>query len=442
MTVIARNCLVILVGTLLAALLSACGKSTTLTSSATPSVFYAHSVALQGNTTFAWGANTYGQLGNGDTKGTAQYVPIPVIGNAATGMTGVSAGGTHTLAFINNGSVLAWGNNAFGQLGNNSSTATSTPVQVFTGTDGTPLSAITAVSAGFNHSLARRNDGTVWSWGSNSEGQLGFDPTATPSEPIAVQVLVNGAALSGVTTVSAGGAHSIALLSNEQAMSWGSDTEGQLGINNAQTTFYIPTTVCIAPAYATPNGNGTEPLVGITAIAAGGSHSLFLTNGTLNGTSNAQVWASGNNVYGQLGNGNTTNQTGVVPVSITGTVLAIAAGLDHSLAIVDDGTGHNTGTVWAWGYNYYGQLGNGGAITFTPFTIPAQVLKSDGTALTGITTIVAIGNHNLAVDSNGRLWTWGDNGYGELGLAVNDGNNRAYATAVPSLASSVILYSP
>ncbi len=254
--------------------------------------------------------------------------------------------------------------------------------------------------------------------------------------------MVNGIGsigLTGVTAVSAGGAHSIALLSNGQAMSWGSDTEGQLGINNAQTTYYIPTTVCIAPAYATPTGNGTQALVGVTAIAAGGSHSLFLTNGTTaNGTS-AQVWASGNNGYGQLGNGNTTNQSGVVPVSITGTVLAIAAGLDHSLALVDDGS-HVTGTVWAWGYNYYGQLGNGGALTFTPFTSPAQVLKSDSTALTGITTIVAIGNHNLAVDSNGQLWTWGDNGYGELGLAVNDGNNRAYATGVPSLASSVILY--
>ena len=307
-TVITRNCLVIMVGALLAALLSACGSgNTTLSSSANPSVFYAHSVALQGNTTLAWGANTYGQLGNGDTKGTAQYVPVPVIGNAATGMTGVSAGGTHTLAFINNGSVLAWGNNAFGQLGNNSSTSTSTPVQVFTGTDGTPLSAITAVSAGFNHSLARRNDATVWAWGSNSEGQLGFDPTATPSEPIAVEVLVNGAALSGVTTVSAGGAHSIALLSNGQAMSWGSDTEGQLGINNAQTTYFIPTTVYIAPTAPANAPNGTTPLTGITAIAAGGSHSLFLQNGGSNGT----VWACGNNVYGQLGIGNTTNQTGV-----------------------------------------------------------------------------------------------------------------------------------
>jgi alpha-tubulin suppressor-like RCC1 family protein len=429
-----------MMGALLAALLSACGSGNrTLSSSANPSVFYAHSVALQGNTTLAWGANTYGQLGNGDTKGTAQYVPVPVIGNAATGMTGVSAGGTHTLAFIINGSVLAWGNNSFGQLGNNSSTATSTPVQVFTGTDGTPLSAITAVSAGFNHSLARRNDATVWAWGSNSEGQLGFDPTATPSEPIAVQVLVNGAGSAGltnITAVSAGGAHSLAIYNDginpPTALAWGSDTEGQLGINNAQTTYYIPTTVYIAPTAPANALNGTTPLTGITAIAAGGSHSLFLQNGGSSGT----VWACGNNVYGQLGIGNTTNQTGVQQVlNLTG-VIAIAAGLDHSLALKSDGT------VWAWGYNYYGQLGNGGAITFTPFTIPAQVLKSDGTALTGITTIVAIGNHNLAVNSNGQLFAWGDNGYGELGLAVNDGNNRAYATAVPSLSSSVILYSP
>jgi hypothetical protein len=305
-------------------------------------------------------------------------------------------------------------------LGNNSSTAIATPVQVVTNAAGNPpLTGVTAVSAGFNHSLAMLgNPGTVWAWGSNSEGQLGLDPAATPNLPRAIQI----AGLTTVSKIAAGGAHSIALVGNPVTVSaWGSNTEGQLGVNSAATYIITPTTV--VPA------SGTLP--SFTDIAAGGSHSLFLDSG-------GNVWACGFNYDGELGNGNTTNQAVVAQVlNLTG-VIAIAAGLDHSLALKSDGT------VWAWGYNFYGQLGNGVIFTQPPNTsqtTPVQVMKSDGTFLTGVTKIVAIGNHNLAVDSSGRLWAWGDNAHGQLGIAVNDTTPRSYATQVTT-STGYDLYMP
>ncbi len=108
---------------LLMVLLAACGnKNSTLTSSANPGIGYYHSVAFRNYTTFTWGANSYGQLGNGDNTGVSQLSPIHVlpIQVSLTRVAGISAGGTHTLAFTSGGNVWSWGNNGFGQLGNNS----------------------------------------------------------------------------------------------------------------------------------------------------------------------------------------------------------------------------------------------------------------------------------------------------------------------------------
>ena len=160
------------VSAVIAVSLMGCGSkaSTTATSSTTPSVFYAHSVAFRNSTTLTWGDNAFGQLGINNITNTSS--PGVVIGGATglpvfIGMTSVAAGGTHTLAVSRTGSAYAWGNNGFGQVGDNSTTARMVPVQVVK-LDGTPLSGVTAVSAGGNHSLAIANDGTgvaVWAWG-------------------------------------------------------------------------------------------------------------------------------------------------------------------------------------------------------------------------------------------------------------------------------------
>ena len=130
------------------------------------------------------------------------------------------------------------------------------------------------------------------------------------------------------------------------------------------------------------------------AIAAGGDHSLMLR---YDGT----VWASGNNGYGQLGDGTTTTRSTPVQVSGLTNITAIAAGWYHSLALRSDGT------VWAWGWNGAGQLGDG---TTTDRSTPVQV-----SSLTNITAIAAGAAHSLAIKSDGTVWAWGNNGAGQLG---------------------------
>jgi|WetSurMetagenome_2_1015567.scaffolds.fasta_scaffold46738_2 alpha-tubulin suppressor-like RCC1 family protein len=404
----------------LAALIAACGSGNKdhLSSSSDPGVFYSHSVAFTDTATYTWGANTYGQLGNGDNDtANNQYTPVQVVGvnkvGYLTGITGVSAGGTHILAFINNGNVYAWGNNGDGQLGNNSDEASSAPVQVIKASDSTPLSGITAVSAGGSHSLALRNDGTVWAWGSNDEGKLGV---TTPDNPQRTAVQVTSLTTAVTKVAAAGGGHSLALMDNidKTVMSWGRNTSGQLG--RSTTTPATPGTVVKVAG----------DLTNVTGIAAGMSHSLFLLG---DGT----VWACGYNLFGQLGDGSTTSKNFAVQVvGLTGIATQIAAGFDHTLARMSDGS------VWAWGLNNSGQLGNGAPLTGSDLqtsTFPVQVKTNEAghPYLSGITKIVAIGNHNLAVDGDGHLWVWGYNSYGELGLEEDDATNRNYATRVTSV---------
>jgi alpha-tubulin suppressor-like RCC1 family protein len=409
----------------LAMLMAACGSGEKhhLSSSDDPNVYYTHSVAFRNHSTFTWGANTYGQLGIGDNNsGHNKETPVQVVGvNEAgflTGIDGVSAGGTHILAFKNNGDVYSWGNNGLGQLGTNQSDSSpsSTPVHVITVTN-TLLSGVTAVSAGGNHCLALKSDKTVWAWGSNIEGQLGLTVEGdNPHRNAADQI----SGLAAVEKIAAGGAHNLALMSNGQVSGWGSNTSGQLGFvppDPTTTSIITPGNVVIV--------NTTTPLANVTDIAAGGSHSLFVADGA--------VWACGNNIYGQIGDGTTVNKKqGVVQVNLTGVSgvpQKVAAGLDHSLVLM------NNGTVWGWGLNNFGQLGSGAPMSdITPVKAPVQVLINATTPLSGIVKIAAIGNHNLAIDNTGQLWVWGYNNYGQLGL--NDTDDRNYATKVPGFSAN------
>jgi alpha-tubulin suppressor-like RCC1 family protein len=420
---IVRNCSKILAGVLLAMLLAACGSknadTTTATSSPSPQVFYSHSVAFGNHTTLTWGVNTFGQLGNGGRA--AKTTPVAVHGGAATGVEGISAGGTHTLAFKNNSSVYAWGNNYYGELGNNLTTASTKPVKVLKST--TPkefLPGIIAVAAGGHQfSLALDSTHVVWAWGNNSVGQLGSGKVTPTLEKIAKQVPsplpVN------ITMIAAGGRHGLALDSGGTVWSWGSNKDGQLGQGLPDTN--IPT-----PDLVKNVADGTGNLTGVIHIAAGGGHSLFVDNAF-------NVWACGLNIYGQLGDGSTTNRKdGVVPVlkdaiQLTGAT-AVAAGLDHSLALIN-------GEVWAWGNNWNGQLGYPKNFkTNTPVTSPDEVRTNEAKhpVLDSIIKIVAIGNHNLALRNvNGTLslWAWGDNTFGQLGNGKT--TDSAYAIEVTGI---------
>jgi alpha-tubulin suppressor-like RCC1 family protein len=309
----------------------------------------------------AWGFNEAGELGNGST--TQSNVPVPVSG-LSSGVSAVSGGFFHSLAVLSNGTVMAWGMNHDGQLGNGNTTQSNVPVTV------SGLSGATAASAGGSHSLARLSNGTVMGWGANGSGQLGNGSTTSSNVPVAVS------GLSKVTAISAGEGHSLARLSSGAVMAWGFNYAGQLG-NGGTTTSDVPVAV---------GGLG-----GATGVAAGFQHSLaLLSNGT--------VAAWGDNEDGQLGDGTSSGpeQCGTVqtpcsqtPVAVSGLsgVSVVSAGAYHSLALL------STGTVMAWGDNNDGQLGDG---TTTNRSAPVAVV-----GLSGVTAIAAGGNHSIALLSNG-----------------------------------------
>ena len=264
----------------------------------------------------------------------------------------VSCGDYHSLALRDDGTVWAWGYNYYGQLGDGTRTTRYTAVQV------SGLSRITAIAGGGNHSLALKNDGTVWAWGYNEYGQLGNGSATT--RYTAAQV----SGLSGITAIAGGGNHSLALKNDGTVWAWGYNEYGQLG-DGSTTTRYTAVQV--------------SGLSGITAIVGEGTHSLALK-------SDGTVWACGLNDVGQLGDG-TRETTRITAVRVSGVsdVTAIAGGYNHSLALRDNGT------VWAWGYNEYGQLGNGKkgwneypewvcgtAVSTSPLTVNVSASCADG----------------------------------------------------------------
>lgn len=302
-----------------------------------------HSLALDSlwgilpyGTVWAWGDNTFGQLGDGTTATSA--VPVPVrdqSGQPVVGWVAVAGGWAHSLALFQDRTLWAWGLNNRGQLGDGTITNRLLAVAV-RDLSGKPLMWVVAAAAGGAHSLALLQDETVWAWGDNSFGQLGDGRSGGNStRPGQVQ------GLSGVVAIAAGYLHSLAVLKDGTVWAWGLNNLGQLGDGS---TLDRPTPVPVLDL------NG-QPLGDVIAIAGGGWHSLALRR---DGT----VWAWGYNANGQLGDGSTVNRpTAVVVRDLNGQPLkgwvAIAAGYSHSLAALENGT------VWAWGYNQLGQLGNG-----------------------------------------------------------------------------------
>lgn len=343
-----------------------------------------HSLALQNDgTVWTWGYNGTGQLGDGTT--TDRYSPVQVLGLA--GMWRLATGTGHSLALGGDGTVWAWGYNDRGQLGDGTSTQRNTPAQV------PSLDNVKMIAAGNSYSLAVKTDGTVWTWGDNTYGQLGDGTTKDQVSPVQV------VGLSDVIAVAGGcfNTHTLALKSDGTVWAWGDSSFGQLG--DGTTTSHV-----------TPQQ--VPGLSGIVAIAAGDAHSLALKD---DGT----VWAWGCNTYGQLGDDSTVQRDSPVQVDGLAGVTGIAASTyrGFSLAV------RNDGTVWAWGWNVYGQLGDG---TITNRTVPVQVV-----GLADVCAVVAGSFHSLAVKRDGTLWAWGDNAIGELGDGTTD--DRHTPVQVPGL---------
>ena len=230
-----------------------------------------------------------------------------------------------------------------------------------------PSSAQT-VAGGSGHTVLVKPDGTVWTWGQNYLGHLGDGTQTARPSPIQVTTLAN------ITAVAAGSNHTLALGINGTVWAWGFNSSGQLGDNS--------TTMRLAPVVV-------GGLPNVIAIAAGTSHSVALA-------ADGSVWTWGSNAGGQLGNGNLSVTASTVPLRLTGwTATAIAAGHAHTLAVRTDGT------LWAWGANANGQLGDNST---SPRSAPVQV-----TGIAGAIGAAGGTAHSAVVLSDGRVFTAGYN---------------------------------
>lgn len=350
-----------------------------------------HTVLLKKDGTLqGWGYNNYGELGDDTEK--KRLTPVDVKGPGGKGnldgIIAIAAGKAHTVALKKDGTVWAWGRNNKGQLGDGTDDDRKTPVQVKGPGGKGNLGGIVSIAAGALHTVAVKDDGTVWAWGYNNDYQLGDGTDRKRLTPVQVKGPGGQGFFEGIAVVAAGNAHTLALKKDGTVWGWGINDKGQLGDDTGDSSK--------TPVLA-------KGLKGMVAIAAGTSHSLALKG-------DGSLWAWGSNIAGQLGDKSISNRLAPVWVKAIANVAAIAAGESHSVALKADGT------VWIWGSNNAGQLGiNEGASTMR--LIPVFV---DG--VTGIVAIGAGDNHTLARKNDGTIWVWGGNNKGQLG--DNSTNNR------------------
>ena len=388
-----------------------------------------------------WGYNKFGQLGDGSTTDR----PAPVLVSGIGGLTpavAVTAGAHHTCALLVNGTARCWGLNHQGQLGDGMETGETphplpvavsglTTATAITGTGlhtcallanggvrcwgraeilpSTPVANAVAIAAGGSHSCVLLVNGTVQCWGANGSGQLGDGTTGiTRTTPAAVIGLTN------VVAITAGVAHSCALLADGTARCWGENSKGELGSN---VGLFSPSPV---------------PVVGITdavAISAGDRYTCALI-----AAGTARCW--GLNEFGRLGDGSEVDQPTAVIVSGLANAVAIHTGGIGSIFL--GGTGAATcalladGSARCWGSNVSGQLGNGTPGNFSTTPVP---VAGGGGSITA-RNIAAGRNHTCAVRANGSAACWGSDASGQLGDGAT-GVNRLKPVAVSGLTNVV-----
>ena len=327
---------------------------------------YSHSIVLKPDgTVWSWGGDSifvagdyvHGNLGHGHINEWYRTVPSRVL--AVSDAASVSAGAHHSLLVDGAGEVLSWGDNAYGALGTGDNDPRSTPTRI-----PPVLSGIVSVIAGWHRSFAiHDNDGSVFSWGENSSGELGLGDTVGHLRP---DLIPN---LSGVADIAAGVEHTLALKTDGTVLSWGNNSNGQLGLGTTTSTT-APTTI--------------SGISNVVSIAAGFGTSYAVTVDGL-------VYAWGRGAGGVLGIGDTTDR--LAPVQIPGLngVTQIESGLFGFVVALK-----NDGTVWQWG---------DGTIS-----IPTQV-----SGLTGVIELSAGGGGYVVLKSDGTLESWGNNAEGQLG---------------------------
>lgn len=328
-----------------------------------------HSIGIKSNgTIWSCGNNNFGQLGNGTTIDSNFPNQIGNDNNWES----ISTFYSHSLATKKDGTLWAWGAGNNGQLGNGTQTDANIPTQIGNNSNWK------SISAGKAFSMTIKTDGTLWAWGINNYAQLGDGTTITKTIPIQITTDTNW------KTISAGYTHTLAIKTDGTLWAWGDNGFGQLG-NGTQIDLNIPTQI--------GNDNNWQ------FISSGWNYSLAIkTDGSL--------WAWGRNESGQLGDGTTIKKTNPTQITLDTNWKSVSANDKHSLAI------KTNGTLWAWGNNQFGQIGNNSTNLYEPN--PIQIDNS-----TDWMFISTGEGHSLSIKTDGTLWAWGANGLGELGDSTN-----------------------
>jgi len=315
---------------------------------------------------WTWGRNTFGQLGDNTIIDRSSPVQI----GALTTWSQIVAGRSSCFSIKTDGTMWSWGTNDYGALGDNTVLTRSSPVQVGALTTWSKIS----IFNGGDSVTAIKTDGTLWTWGYNFYGQLGDNTIVDKSSPIQL------GALTTWSQSASGAYHTLAIKTDGTLWSWGSNEVGQLGSN---TVVYRSSPVQVGA------------LTTWSKIASGRKYTIAIkTDGTL--------WSFGYGTIGNLGDGTAITRSSPVQVGSLTTWSQISAGQNHTIATKTDGT------IWTWGYNNRGQLGDNTVVN-----------KSSPIQLGALTTWsqISVGqtNHSTALKTDGTIWTWGFNQYGPLG---------------------------
>jgi alpha-tubulin suppressor-like RCC1 family protein len=334
-----------------------------------------------------WGQNSYGQLGLNNTNDKSSPNQV----GSLTDWLQVASTYGHTIAVKTDGTLWTWGLNSTGQLGLGNTTNYSSPKQVGALTTWSYVG--TSANSAYGASYAIKVDGTLWSWGSNANGRLGLNNTTSYSSPKQVGALTNW-----LKVTSAGYTNSVMAIKTDGTMwAWGRNQSGQLGIGN--TTYYS------SPMQVGALTNWANVSIGINYGMA------IKTDGTL--------WAWGNNNYGQQGTGNTSNRNSPIQVGALTTWSKISCGSGGNGSFCQ--SIRTDGTLWAWGWNREGELGLNITNYYATISSPQQV-----GSLTTWSKVACGQIHSIATKTDGTLWSWGGNNYGQLGT----GNNTTRSSPV------------
>ena len=342
-----------------------------------------HTIAIRSDSTlWAWGLNSSGQLGLGDTSWRSSPVQIGAINTWSK----VSAGASQSFAIRSDASLYAWGLNAsFGQLGDGTTATKSSPVQITT-----PLVSWTQIAVGYSFTGGIDNLGKLYTWGFNTQGQLGSGATAARSSP----VIVNGISWIAI----AAGQNAMAGIDTlGKLYSWGNNAQGEFGDNSS-------TTVTRSSPVILP---GTSSWSAVTA----GTQTVFAL------TTAGALWAWGVGTSGTLGDNTIVSKSSAVAVT-GGATYVKAYPSQHGLAITT-----TTFSLQAWGFNTSGQLGDSTTVNkSSPIAVGTSIPTIlSAPAIIGSsswTSVSAGGSHSMAITTLGALFAWGSNSNGQLGTTA------------------------